>query len=95
MHVGWFYRDPYARYMQRGSVTFVPTRHGIHRAMKGFRTEPWTHRFCVLIHVVCSYRHPSTRYMRRRSVTFFQTRHDIHRAVEGFRTELWTTNPAF
>ncbi|GFR01177.1 hypothetical protein TNCT_655601 [Trichonephila clavata] len=43
MHAGWFYRNPYARYMQRGSVTFVPTRHGIHRAMKGFRTEPWTH----------------------------------------------------
>ncbi|GFR00973.1 hypothetical protein TNCT_322541 [Trichonephila clavata] len=47
----WCYNNPSVRSGQWFGKTFVPPRHDIHRAVEGFRTEFWTHRPCVQMHV--------------------------------------------
>ncbi|GFR23629.1 hypothetical protein TNCT_527781 [Trichonephila clavata] len=67
---------------------FLPPRHNTYWVVEGFRSEFWSDRPSILMHMELFTPNPFIRSWRQVDEKFVPPRHDIHQAVYGIRRVL-------
>ncbi|GFR13444.1 hypothetical protein TNCT_149461 [Trichonephila clavata] len=67
---------------------FLPPRHNTYWVVEGFRSEFWSDRPSVLMHMELSTRNPFVRSWWQVDEKIVPPWHDIHQAVDGIRRVL-------